>query len=111
MPYAWAPNQLLANEGMRRYGFNEEADRAAYEFLSTVAENFRHDGTIREKYNAVTRSSETAVTAGYHINIVGFRLDQRRISKSVARLAQAYGGASRQRTRLRRFRKVRCSSR
>ena len=71
-PYAWAPNQLLANEGMRRYGFNEEANRTSYEFLSTVAENFRHDGTIREKYNAVTRSSETAVTAGYHINIVGF---------------------------------------
>ncbi|MDP9339359.1 MAG: alpha,alpha-trehalase [Acidobacteriota bacterium] len=71
-PYAWAPNQLLANEGMRRYGFNTEADRASYEFLSTVAENFRHDGTIREKYNAVTRSSETAVTAGYHVNIVGF---------------------------------------
>ncbi|MEQ1352968.1 MAG: trehalase family glycosidase, partial [Candidatus Acidiferrum sp.] len=59
-------------EGMRRYGFNEDADRLAYKFLSTVAENFRHDGTIREKYNAVTRSSETAVTAGYHINIVGF---------------------------------------
>src|SRR6266849_1234334 len=26
----------------------------------------------REKYNAVTRSSETQVTAGYHMNIVGF---------------------------------------
>jgi alpha,alpha-trehalase len=37
-----------------------------------VAENFRRDGTIREKYNAVTRSSETQVTAGYHMNIVGF---------------------------------------
>jgi alpha,alpha-trehalase len=71
-PYAWAPNQLLSDEGMRRYGFNEDADRASYEFLSTVAENFRRDGTIREKYNAVTRSSETAVTAGYHVNIVGF---------------------------------------
>jgi alpha,alpha-trehalase len=71
-PYAWAPNQLLAIEGMRRYGFNEEANRVSYKFLSTVAENFRHDGTIREKYNAVTRSSETAVTAGYHVNIVGF---------------------------------------
>jgi alpha,alpha-trehalase len=57
---------------MRRYGFNAEADRVSYEFLSTVAENFRRDGTIREKYNAVTRSSETAVTAGYHVNIVGF---------------------------------------
>jgi alpha,alpha-trehalase len=71
-PYEWAPNQLLSIEGMRRYEFNEDADRLSYKFLSTVAENFRHDGTIREKYNAVTRSSETAVTAGYHINIVGF---------------------------------------
>jgi alpha,alpha-trehalase len=71
-PYAWAPNQLLADEGIRRYGFKDEADRVSFEFLSTVAENFRHDGTIREKYNAVTRSSETQVTAGYHMNIVGF---------------------------------------
>jgi alpha,alpha-trehalase len=71
-PYAWAPDQLVADEGFRRYGFNEEADRVSYEFLSTVAENFRRDGTIREKYNAVTRSSETQVTAGYHMNIVGF---------------------------------------
>lgn len=71
-PYAWAPNQFLADKGLRRYGFNKEADRVSYEFLSTVAENFRRDGTIREKYNAVTRSSETQVTAGYHMNIVGF---------------------------------------
>jgi alpha,alpha-trehalase len=71
-PYAWAPNQLLADEGIRRYGFNDDADRVSYEFLSNVAENFRRDGTIREKYNAATRSSETQVTAGYNINIVGF---------------------------------------
>jgi alpha,alpha-trehalase len=71
-PYAWAPNQLLADEGIRRYGFNDAADRVSYEFLSNVAENFRRDGTIREKYNAATRSSETQVTAGYNINIVGF---------------------------------------
>ncbi|MGA2810637.1 MAG: trehalase family glycosidase [Candidatus Acidiferrum sp.] len=71
-PYEWAPTQLLAVVGLRRYGLDSDANRVAYKFLSTVAENFRHDGTIREKYNAVTRSSETAVTAGYHINIVGF---------------------------------------
>jgi alpha,alpha-trehalase len=71
-PYAWAPTQLLAIEGMRKYGFNSEADRISYDFLSMVAANFRHDGTIREKYNAVTRSSETAVKAGYNINVVGF---------------------------------------
>lgn len=71
-PYAWAPTQLLAIEGMRKYGFVADADRISYHFLSMVAENFRHDGTIREKYNAVTRSSETAVKAGYNINVVGF---------------------------------------
>jgi alpha,alpha-trehalase len=100
-PYAWAPNQLLADEGMRRYGFNAEADRASYEFLSTVAENFRRDGTIREKYNAATRSSETQVTAGYNINIVGFgwtnsvflELLHRLPEKLVTRLAQEQSSA------------------
>jgi alpha,alpha-trehalase len=71
-PYAWAPTQLVAVEGMRNYGFNTDADRISYNFLSMIAANFRHDGTIREKYDAVTRSSETAVKAGYNINVVGF---------------------------------------
>ena len=71
-PYAWAPNQLIANVGLRKYGFNADADRVSYEFLSTVAENFRRNGDIREKYDAVTRSSETQVGAGYHMNVIGF---------------------------------------
>lgn len=71
-PYAWAPTQLLAVEGLRKYGYNDEANRISYKFLSTVLENFRREGTIREKYNAVTRSSETQVTAGYVANVVGF---------------------------------------
>ena len=71
-PFGWAPIQLLAVEGMRRYGYNEEADRVSTEFLSTVLENFEHDKTIREKYNVVTRSSETRVTAGYSANAIGF---------------------------------------
>ena len=71
-PYAWAPTQLLAIEGLRRYGFNDDANRVSYKFLSMIAENFRRDGTIKEKYNAVTRSSETQVSAGYQMNVVGF---------------------------------------
>ena len=71
-PYAWAPTQLVAIEGLRKYGFSSDADRISYNFLSMIADNFRHDGTIREKYNAVTRSSETTVKAGYNINVVGF---------------------------------------
>src|ERR1700733_9699487 len=71
-PFGWAPIQLLAVEGMRRYGRDAEADRVSTEFLSTVLENFMRDGTIREKYNVVTRSSETRVKAGYGANVVGF---------------------------------------
>jgi alpha,alpha-trehalase len=71
-PYGWAPLQYLAAEGLRRYGYAAEADRISYEFLSTVAENFRREGTIREKYDVVTRSSEAHVSAGYQANVVGF---------------------------------------
>jgi alpha,alpha-trehalase len=71
-PFAWAPIQLVALPGLRRYGFNADADRLSYKFLSMVAENFRHDATIREKYNAVTRSTESTVASGYQINVVGF---------------------------------------
>ena len=71
-PYAWAPTQMIAVEGLRKYGYNKEADRISYKFVSMIAENYHRDGTIREKYNAVTRSSETAVKAGYNINVVGF---------------------------------------
>jgi alpha,alpha-trehalase len=59
-------------EGLRRYGYTADADRISYEFLSTVAENFRREGTIREKYDVVTRSSEAHVSAGYQANVVGF---------------------------------------
>jgi alpha,alpha-trehalase len=71
-PFGWAPVQLLAVEGMRRYGHNVEADRVSTEFLSMVLENFVRDRTIREKYNVVTRSSETKVKAGYAMNVIGF---------------------------------------
>jgi alpha,alpha-trehalase len=64
--------ELIAVEGMRRYGFNPEADRVSKKFLTTVLGNYRREGTIREKYNVVTRSTEANVTAGYQANVVGF---------------------------------------
>jgi alpha,alpha-trehalase len=71
-PYGWAPVQMVAIEGLRRYGYNADADRIALKFLSTVLENFQRDGTIREKYNVVTRSSESQVEVGYQSNVIGF---------------------------------------
>ena len=72
LPYGWGNIEMIAIEGLRHYGFNADADRLSYEFLSTVAENFRRDGNIREKYNVVSRSSEAHVELGYEMNVVGF---------------------------------------
>ncbi len=71
-PYAWAPTEMLLVEGLRRCGLGEAADRVAYEFASTVAENYAKQGYIVEKYNAVTRSTDTPVTSGYNVNVIGF---------------------------------------
>jgi alpha,alpha-trehalase len=71
-PYGWDPIQLLAVEGLRRYGFNQDADRISRKFLSTVLKNFEREGTIREKYNVLSRSSDTHIAAGYAQNVTGF---------------------------------------
>jgi alpha,alpha-trehalase len=71
-PYAWAPLQLMAVDGLRRYGFKDDADRISYKFLSMVNDEFRRDGTIREKYDAINRTSLVHVQAGYDINVIGF---------------------------------------
>jgi alpha,alpha-trehalase len=72
LPYGWGNIEMVVIDALRHYGFNADADRVSYEFLSTVAENFRRDGNIREKYNVVTRSSEAHVELGYEMNVVGF---------------------------------------
>jgi alpha,alpha-trehalase len=71
-PYGWAPIQLLAVEGLRRYGFSRDSNRISKEFLNTVLINFARDGTIREKYDVVDRSAETHIEAGYTQNVIGF---------------------------------------
>jgi alpha,alpha-trehalase len=72
LPYGWGCIEMLVIDGLRRYGDNNDADRVSYEFLATVAANFRRDGTIREKYNVVSKSSEAHVELGYEMNVVGF---------------------------------------
>jgi alpha,alpha-trehalase len=37
-----------------------------------IVDNFEREHTIREKYNVVTRSSETHVGTGYAQNFTGF---------------------------------------
>ena len=71
-PYGWAPIHLLAVEGLRRYGFDADADRITYKFLSMVLHNFRRDHTIREKYDVVSQSAQTHIGVGYTQNVNGF---------------------------------------
>jgi len=71
-PYGWAPIQLIAVEGLRRYGYNVDADRISNKFLSMVLANFERDGNIREKYNVVTDTSNIQIAEGYRSNIIGF---------------------------------------
>ena len=72
LPYGWAPLQLISIEGLRRYGFREDGDRVSQEFVSEVYDNFKRDQTIREKYDVITRSTQSQVAAGYKTNEVGF---------------------------------------
>jgi alpha,alpha-trehalase len=71
-PYGWAPIHLLACEGMRRYGYTEDANRVSYNFLTMVIQSFKRDRTVREKYDVVTRTSVTHIVQGYTQNVVGF---------------------------------------
>lgn len=64
-PYGWPPEQMLAWQGYRNYGFNRQAARLAYRWLYTIAKNAHdYDGVIPEKYNVVTGSHEVFVEYG-----------------------------------------------
>ena len=41
-------------------------------FLHGLRQNFEHDGTIREKYNVVSRTANVQVSTGYKQNVIGF---------------------------------------
>ncbi len=73
-PFAWAPLQLLAVQGLRRYGYHEDADRISRKFVGLVAKEFTEHGTIVEKYDVERRESDVSagIRFGYSSNEVGF---------------------------------------
>lgn len=52
-PNGWAPLHYFAIEGLRRYGYNEEARRIAEAWVRTNLEWFNRHGVFLEKYNVV----------------------------------------------------------
>jgi alpha,alpha-trehalase len=73
-PFGWAPLQMIAVAGLRRYGFDDDADRLAGKFVSLVAKEFDEHGTIVEKYDVRRRESDVAadIKFGYSANQIGF---------------------------------------
>ena len=71
-PFGWAPTNWIAIAGLEAAGFHADAVRLARAFDSTVDAGFAKDGTIREKYNVVSGSSDVQVSTGYKMNVIGF---------------------------------------
>jgi len=73
-PYGWAPTEMLAIEGLRRYGYNQEADRISANFLSLIVKEFIQHNTIVEKYDVERRQSAigAGLKFGYKSNEIGF---------------------------------------
>ena len=71
-PFGWAPTNWLAVAGLAAYQYKDDVRRIAGEFTATVDRGFAKDGTIREKYNVETGTSDVKVVAGYKSNAIGF---------------------------------------
>jgi alpha,alpha-trehalase len=73
-PFGWAPLQLIAVSGLRRYGHDDDASRLARKFVALVTREFERSGTIVEKYDVRRGASDVAgdIRFGYRENQVGF---------------------------------------
>ncbi|MBV9083972.1 MAG: trehalase [Acidobacteriaceae bacterium] len=73
-PFGWAPLEMIAVEGLRRYGYNRDAERISMKFLSLVRREFLRQGFIVEKYDVVSRGSNVSskIHFGYSANQAGF---------------------------------------
>jgi alpha,alpha-trehalase len=61
----------FAVDGLMKNGYTSDALRVAAEFSHTIRTSFQKEGTIHEKYNVETGSSNVDVIAGYQ-NVIGF---------------------------------------
>jgi len=73
-PFGWAPLNLMAVEGLLRYGYEKEAKRLAAKFVDLIVQEFEKNGTIVEKYDVIKRSARVSdeIFFGYSSNEVGF---------------------------------------
>lgn len=64
-PFGWAPHQMLAWSGLRRYHYDRLARDLAYRWLYMLTLNAcNYNGTIAEKYDVVSRSAQVFAEYG-----------------------------------------------
>jgi alpha,alpha-trehalase len=90
-PFGWGPMQMIAVDGLRRYGYNAEADRITANFLSMILKEFAQHNTIVEKYDVARRESEVAggIKFGYDYNVIGFGWTNAAFTELYAQLPRA----------------------
>jgi alpha,alpha-trehalase len=73
-PFGWAPLQWIAVQGLRRYGYDQDAERISKRFLTLVQDEYVQHGNLEEKYDVVRRSDDVkgGLRYGYHSNEAGF---------------------------------------
>ncbi|HKY05863.1 MAG TPA: trehalase family glycosidase [Blastocatellia bacterium] len=73
-PFGWAPMEMIAVKGLRRYGYVKEANRIAANFLSMIVKDFIEHNVIVEKYDVTRRTSSlgAGIRFGYDYNVIGF---------------------------------------
>ncbi|KAM3161153.1 Trehalase [Lachancea thermotolerans] len=65
-PFGWAPHQILAWEGLHRYGFRGETKRLAYRWLFLMTKAFvDYNGIVVEKYDVTRGTDPHRVEAEY----------------------------------------------
>ena len=73
-PFGWAPMQMIAVAGFRRYGYDSAANRISVKFLSLILKEFQEHNVIVEKYDVERRESQirSSLKFGYTSNEIGF---------------------------------------
>ena len=71
LPFGWAPLNWIAVDALKKNGFMDDARKISEQFTNTIRKSFEKEGTIHEKYNVETESSNVQLIAGYQ-NVIGF---------------------------------------
>ena len=73
-PFGWAPLEWIAVQGLRRYGYQKEADRISRRWLAMVTREYQRHGTLDEKYDVVHGRADVQkeILFGYRTNEAGF---------------------------------------